>query len=238
MNIVCLRGGGCSLASGLGESAGDCLALFEKKGWDAFGVESFGCLGGSASFAFRFGRPRFGRTSRVPSRTWVILDPRLMRLASSCPYFIATTREGFSIFFGFGGDPNVPVFGLNLRTFFGGVLGRLGFGRDAETSLVASSTGGWGGGSSFGFEEISLGGVGISLATDMSRVKSTVVSLFRGRTRRLVMDSCPSITSFFFLPRGFLGAGASCPSPVSSCFCLFLETAWALLSTSEETASA
>ena len=59
-----------------------------------------------------------GESCSFPSSIPSILLPMSFRCSSSRPYLIVTMRLGLLIAFGFGGEPKVPVFGLNLRTFF------------------------------------------------------------------------------------------------------------------------
>ena len=95
----------------------------EKKGCVTFGLLSLLAGFGLTMEQLWVKSCSVGRKSRdVPHRIREMISPMRFRSSTSFPYLILTIREGRIETFGFGGDPNVPVLGLNLRIFLGWII--------------------------------------------------------------------------------------------------------------------
>lgn len=128
MKTVCRRGDDLSRAvtSLLSFAEVVCFALLEKKGCGVF-EDAVVWLEATALGFLPLAFGGLGGKSTLPSRIWVILSPITFRFVSSGPYLIHTRREGNDLALGFGGDPRVPVLGLNLRTLALTFIGSEGF---------------------------------------------------------------------------------------------------------------
>lgn len=115
MNTVCRAEDGCPLEADWLSVFVFCFAFPVKNGCVVFGISSI--LAMQSSFAFLpFLLGGVGGNNILPSRIWVILSPISFRLALSRPYFMHTIRDGGLFDLGFGGEPNVPVFGFHFST--------------------------------------------------------------------------------------------------------------------------
>lgn len=195
MNTVCRVEDGCPLVADWLSVFVFCFAFPVKNGCVVFDISSI--LAMQSSFAFLpllFGG--VGGNNILPSRIWVILSPISFRLASSRPYFMHTIRDGGLLDLGFGGDPNVPVFGFHFST----LPLTLGFvlleGLDCGVASV-------------GFINAILNGSGSGL------VKTDSFSL-TPRLCSIVAFELLEAASQWRFRRGLFGTGASCGRDASA----------------------